>query len=47
VKEERETVQNQISNFGSKIRIGKFMGRAVTFLDKGTQVWRAQEGIQF
>ena len=47
VKEKRETVQNQIPIFGSNLRIGKFMGRPITFPDKGTQLWRAQEGIQF
>jgi hypothetical protein len=47
VKEKRETVKNQIPNFGSKLRIGEFTGRAITFPDKGTQAWRAQEGIQF
>ena len=47
VKEKRETVQNQMRSFGSNLRIGKFNGRPVIFRDKETQLWRAQEGIQF
>jgi hypothetical protein len=47
VKEKRETVQNQMPDFGSKLRIEEFTGRPEIFPDKGTQVWRAQDGIQF
>jgi hypothetical protein len=47
MKEKRETVQNKKPNFGSNLRIGEFTGRSVIFLDKGTQVWRAQEDVQF
>jgi hypothetical protein len=47
VKEKRETFQNQIPNLSTNLRIGEVTGRPVIFPDKGTQFWRAQEGIQF
>jgi hypothetical protein len=47
VKEKRETVLNQMPNSDSNLRIGEFTGRHGIFPDKGTQIWRAQEEIQF